>query len=94
MGILIIVLMTTTENYIIGYVGLGLWFIANVIFAIYYCRSVEEDATKIISKMSNKSKCIYYTALVLSFIFTLRTYRALYSGLFRGVATYLIEPAN
>ena len=44
--------------------------------------------------MSGKSKCIYYTALILSFVFTLRTYRALYSGLFKGVATYLIEPAN
>lgn len=41
--------------------------------------------------MSNKSKCIYYAVIVCSVAFTLRTYRVLYCGLFRGVSPYPIK---
>ena len=44
--------------------------------------------------MKNKSKCIYYATIGLSFLFTVRTYRVLYSGLFRSVTIHLISGVN
>ena len=41
--------------------------------------------------MSSKSKCVYYVVLAFSIGVTLRTYRILYCGLFRGVAPYQIS---
>ena len=45
--------------------------------------------------MSSKAKCIYYLTLVLSFVVSLRTFRILYCGLFKGIAPYLMnKPDN
>jgi hypothetical protein len=44
--------------------------------------------------MSSKSRCIYYFVVVLSILVTLRTYRVLYCGLFRGVAPYPVKKKN
>ena len=91
-GIFIIILLTNTENIQLAYIGLGFWALSNILFAIYYCACVSTNANQVLGKMNSKSKCIYYSTLILSFLFTLRTYRALYSGLFKSVASYLIQP--
>ncbi len=44
--------------------------------------------------MSQGSKCIYITTVVCSIAFTLRTYRVLYCGLFRGVAPYPVKKVS
>ena len=74
--------------------GLILWLITNIIFGLYYLLVIRHDASvvQVVEQMSSKSKCIYYTTLCLSITFTLRTYRVLYCGLFRGVAPYLMKP--
>lgn len=41
--------------------------------------------------MSEASKCIYIATVVCSIAFTMRTYRVLYCGLFRGVAPYPVK---
>lgn len=41
--------------------------------------------------MSSRSKCIYYTVVALSSVISLRTYRVLYCGIFKGVAPYGIK---
>ena len=74
--------------------GLIIWLITNIIFALYYFIVMRNDISvmKVVNQMSSKSKCIYYTTLILSACVTLRTYRVLYCGLFRGVAPYSVKP--
>ena len=92
-GILIIVFLTTTNNKIIGFVGIGLWVLANAIFTFFYCCNVHSEAQIVVDKMSRKARFIYYFTLFLCFLFTLRTYRSLYSGLFSGMVDYMVyEP--
>lgn len=77
----------------VGVAGLALWILCNVLFAVYYCKALRNDAAimSVVAKMSSKSRCIYYTVLGLSMGVTLRTYRVLYCGLFRGVAPYSVK---
>lgn len=73
--------------------GLAVWVLCNVLFGVYYYRDMRKDGEvkSIVDKMSNKSKCIYYGVIVCSVAFSLRTYRVLYCGLFRGVSPYPIK---
>lgn len=73
--------------------GLVIWVLCNALFGVYYYRVMrkDEEVKSIVDKMSNKSKCIYYGVVVCSVAFTLRTYRMLYCGLFRGVSPYPIK---
>lgn len=73
--------------------GLLIWLVANILFGVYYMLVMRHDVNvvMVVDKMSSQSKCVYYTILGLSIAVSLRTYRLLYCGLFRGVAPYLIK---
>lgn len=90
--IVIILVFSMSENRVMGFVGAGLWILANLLFGIYYCARVAVRAHRVLDKMTDKGKCIYYAIIVLCMGVSLRTYRVLYSGLFRGVAVYLVHP--
>lgn len=95
-AVLLVVVLTTSGN-VVGYVGLGFSILANCLFAGYYCVVIRNDGNvvQVMEKMSSKAKCIYYLTLVLSFVVSLRTFRILYCGLFKGIAPYLMnKPDN
>jgi hypothetical protein len=70
--------------------GLLIWMICNILFGAYYftVMKIDEAVQSTVNKMSSASKCIYYGTLAFSIVVTLRTYRVLYCGLFRGVAPF------
>lgn len=93
-ALFILLAFTKTRSAVgLGVSGLLIWIICNVLFAVYYCKVLRDDNAimAVVAKMSSKSKCIYYTVLGLSMGVTLRTYRVLYCGLFRGVAPYAVK---
>lgn len=51
---------------------------------------IDGDIGGILNGMSQRSRCVYYTTLVFAVVVSLRTYRVLYCGLFRGVAPYAV----
>ena len=93
---IIVIALSTSDTRFIGFGGIGIWVLANVLFGVYYCKYLKNDEIieEIVSKMSERSKCIYYTTIVFSIVISLRTYRLLFCGLFKGVAPYLIKPKN
>jgi amino acid permease len=82
-----------TDSIIVGVAGIVIWVICNILFSIYYAKVMRKDEAimEVYNKMSEGSKCIYLGAVVCSIIITLRTYRVLYCGLFRGVAPYPVK---
>ena len=74
-------------------VGLGVWVLANLGFGVYYAVKMSQDVgiRLQLEKMSGRSRCVYYAVVALSVALTLRTYRVLYCGLFRGVAPYQVR---
>lgn len=76
--------------------GLVIWIICNILFGVYYCKVVKNDENvgAVVRKMSQKSKCIYYGTIGLSIGVTLRAYRVLYCGLFKGVAPFAMKKKN
>ena len=93
---IIVIALSTSDTLFVGYAGLGIWVLANILFAVYYFKYLRNDAVieEVVTKMSQRSKCIYYSTIVFSIVISLRTYRLLFCGLFKGVAPYLIKPKN
>ena len=95
-AVIIVIALSTSDTRYVGFGGIGLWVLANVLFGVYYCKYLKNDEhiEEIVNKMSERSKCIYYTIIIFSIVVSLRTYRLLFCGLFKGVAPYLIKQKN
>ena len=93
-AVIILLALTTASRQIgVAVTGLVIWLITNILFGIYYFLVMRKDVgiSMLVDKMSSKSKCVYYATLGFSIGITLRTYRILYCGIFRGVAPYQVS---